>query len=233
MARGSINVNALTCKFVLGLPWHLSWWAERRANSRRLRRRLALIEGGQAPRPNLELSTRPGLRPTPQPPKGCRGPVVVRARPGRSPCPTRPADRRAVRTAPCIIAQLPQQPTPIQPSLLPHKLIVPRCLGLRAPSADCSPADTAVRAGLAASSRSVWSFGGSRARRPIRIDLHARGWRRERDRGICACPPDLAVMTALGSGDGSDQPGPACGRARSRAFSGLSAMPWAWARSSF
>ena len=35
------------------------------------------------------------------------------------------------------------------------------------------------------------------------------------------------IMTALGSGDGSDQPGSGLRRARSTAWSRLSAMPWA------
>jgi hypothetical protein len=39
--------------------------------------------------------------------------------------------------------------------------------------------------------------------------------------------PHRPVMTAQGLADGSDQAGPALGRAGSMAFSGLSAMPWA------
>jgi hypothetical protein len=52
------------------------------------------------------------------------------------------------------------------------------------------------------------------------------GLRLGRDGRICAWPPGLAGLARPGSGDGRDQAGPAFGRASSRAFSRLSALPW-------
>ena len=53
------------------------------------------------------------------------------------------------------------------------------------------------------------------------------GVRCGREHGICGGRRAWPIMTALGLGDGSGQPGPDPRRARSRALSRLSAMPWA------